>query len=84
MLLVFVSLLGLVDGHFLQEEKEEPRLSKLRASSTSPGPQKDLDEWQSRAPWARLHGQYIPDTVRETGASCHTFYFSEWAMSVEF
>ncbi|XP_059415482.1 neurturin-like [Carassius carassius] len=58
MLLVFVCLLGLVDGHFLQEEKEESRPSKLRASSTAPEhpePQKDLDERQSRAPWARLH-----------------------------
>ncbi|XP_052454885.1 neurturin-like [Carassius gibelio] len=58
MLLVFVCLLGLVDGHFLQEEKEESRPSKLRASSTSPKhpePKKDLDERQSRAPWARLH-----------------------------
>ncbi|XP_043097216.1 neurturin isoform X2 [Puntigrus tetrazona] len=64
MLLVFVCLLGLVDGHFLQEEKEESRPSKLRASSTSaehPGPQKELDEWQSRAPWPRLHDSSLAE-----------------------
>ncbi len=86
MLLVFVCLLGLVDGHFLQEEKEEPRPSKLRASSTSPehpGPQKDLDEWQSRAPWARLHGQYIPDTVRKPGlvVTLSTSVIKQWVLN---
>ncbi|XP_050967334.1 neurturin [Labeo rohita] len=56
MLLVFICLLGLVDGHFLQEETEEPHLGRLKARSTPPDhPQKDLDEKQSRAPWARLH-----------------------------
>ncbi|KAL0190278.1 hypothetical protein M9458_012976, partial [Cirrhinus mrigala] len=51
MLLVFICLLGLVDGLFLQEETEEPRLSKLKARSTPPEPQqKYLDERQSRAP----------------------------------
>ncbi|KAK2888793.1 hypothetical protein Q8A67_014168 [Cirrhinus molitorella] len=55
MLLMFVCVLGLVDGHFLQEETEEPRPSKLKAPSTPlERPQKDLNEWQSRAPWARL------------------------------
>ncbi|KAI2663215.1 DNA repair and recombination protein RAD54-like [Labeo rohita] len=58
MLLVFICLLGLVDGHFLQEETEEPHLGRLKARSTPPDhPQKDLDEKQSRAPWARLHGE---------------------------
>lgn len=80
MLLVFVCFLGLVDGHFLQEETEEPRPSKLRTFSNHPerpGLQKDLDERQSRASWTGLHGQYTIDGVWETGASCHAFYLSE-------
>ncbi|CAM4620070.1 unnamed protein product [Leuciscus chuanchicus] len=58
MLLVFVCFLGLVDGHFLHKETEEPRPSKPRTSSNRPerpGLQKDLNERQSRAPWAGLH-----------------------------
>ncbi|XP_067314347.1 neurturin [Pseudorasbora parva] len=58
MLLVFVCFLGLVDGHFLQKETEEPRPSKPRISSNHPERprlEKDLDERQSRAPWAGLH-----------------------------
>lgn len=80
MLLVFVCFLGLVDGHFLQKETEEPRPSKPRTSSNHPERpdlQKDLDERQSRAPWAGLHGQYTIDSVWETGASCHTFYLKD-------
>lgn len=64
MLLVFVCFLGLVDGHFLQEETEEPRPNNLKASSNPPErrrSQKDVDERQSRAPWARLYDSSLAE-----------------------
>ncbi|XP_051985553.1 neurturin [Xyrauchen texanus] len=55
-LLVVVCILGLIDGHYLQDETQEPHTSILGTPLTFPGrPKKNADQWLSKAPWAGLH-----------------------------
>ncbi|XP_051562362.1 glial cell line-derived neurotrophic factor-like [Myxocyprinus asiaticus] len=61
-LLVFVCILGLIDGHYLQDETEEPHTSILGTHSTFPDrPQKKADQWLSKEPWAGLHDSSLAE-----------------------
>ncbi|XP_065150099.1 uncharacterized protein [Paramisgurnus dabryanus] len=69
MLLMFVCLLGLVDGHFLQKEAEELPPGMLRAHSTPPDRprrhQQNPDRWQSKAPWVEMQDASVAEEGEE-------------------
>ncbi|KAI7807593.1 neurturin [Triplophysa rosa] len=68
MLLIFVCLLSLADGHFLQKGIEELHPGMLRAPSTPSDRtkhQQNPDRWQSDAPWAGLQDASVVEEGEE-------------------
>ncbi|XP_051567379.1 neurturin-like [Myxocyprinus asiaticus] len=64
MMLVFVCILGLIDGHYLQDEMEESHTNILRPPSTFPDRhplQKNPEQRQSKASWAGLHDSSLAE-----------------------